>query len=95
MSAALVPPYPASESQDFSLAPRGSRSLNGKVVGLLDSSKFNSDQLLEGIGQLLNDRYAIKELVRDRKGYFGRPIPEGHARNLASRCDVLITAIGD
>jgi hypothetical protein len=95
MSFALLDPTGSSAETQTTLAPRRFRDLNGKRVGLLDSSKYNSDRLLEGIGELLQERYAIKELVRARKPYFGRPVPLDMAKDLASRCDVVITAVGD
>lgn len=95
MASVLVDPTSSAAQARFTLAPRRFRDLDGKTVGLLNSTKFNSDHLLDGIGELLQERYAVRELVRERKPYFGRPIPEEQARELAARCDVLITAIGD
>jgi hypothetical protein len=95
MSSVLVDPTSSTVQAPFSLAPRRHRDLNGKTVGLLNSTKFNSDHLLDGIGDLLGDRYSLKEVVRSRKPYFGTPIPDDLAREMASRCDVVITAIGD
>lgn len=91
----LVDPTGSSSASAFELAPRDLPDLNGKTVALLNSTKFNSDNLLDGIGEALSERWSVKELVRESKPYFGRPIPEDQARDLASRCDVLITAIGD
>lgn len=93
---ALVDPTSAHTSSAFSLAPRRFRDLNGKTVGLLNSTKFNSDHLLDGIAELLGQRYSLKGLVRERRrGSFGTPIAEDHAREMAERCDVVITAVGD
>lgn len=91
----LVDPTSSSSATGFALAPRRFRDLNGKTVGLLNSTKFNSDHILDGIGELLGRRYALKGLVRDRKRAFGTPIAADHAEELAQRCDVVITAIGD
>lgn len=91
----VAPTAPASAAQAFSLAAPRFPDLDGKVVGLVENGKFNSDRLLDEIGELLGTRYTVKELVRDRKEYFGRPIPEDHARELAARCDVVITGVGD
>lgn len=97
MSMILVPPAsdgrPAPEA--FTLAPRDFTSLDGKVVGLLDSTKPKSDYLLAGLGELLRTRFAIKELISERKPYFGNPIPSDQAASLARRCDVVITGVGD
>jgi hypothetical protein len=91
----LVDPTSTHTSSGFSLAPRRFRDLNGKTVGLLNSTKFNSDHLLDGIGELLEQRYALKGLVRDTKRSFGTPIPDDHAKEMAEQCDVVITAVGD
>ena len=95
MSSVLVDPTSSTAQAPFSLAPRRFRDLDGKTVGLLNSTKFNSDHLLDGIGDLLRERYTVREIVCSRKPYFGRPIPDDLAQELASRCDVVITAIGD
>ena len=95
MSDVLVDPTSSTVQPPFQLAPRRHRDLNGKRVGLLNSTKFNSDHLLDGIGDLLQERYSVKEVVQARKPYFGRPIPDDQAQELAAHCDVLVTAIGD
>ena len=95
MGSVLVDPTSSTVQAPFSLAPRRHRDLNGKRVGLLNSTKFNSDHLLDGIGDLLGERYSVREVVRARKPYFGRPIPDDQAQELAARCDVVVTAIGD
>jgi len=95
MSDVLVDPTSSTVRAAFSRAPRRHRDLNGKRVGLLNSTKYNSDHLLDGIADLLRERYSVGEVVRTRKPYFGRPVPDEMAREMASRCDVVITAIGD
>jgi hypothetical protein len=79
----------------FSLAPRRARDLKGATVGLLANTKFNSDTLLNAIGELLRERHGVERLVAAQKPYFGRPLPEEMAADLAARCDAVITAIGD
>jgi len=91
----LVDPTSSSDARSFALAPRRHRDLAGARVGLLNSTKYNSDNLLDGIGDLLQERYGVGELVRDRKPTFARPILDDQARELAARCDLVITAIGD
>ncbi|HYW27423.1 MAG TPA: hypothetical protein VE953_24845 [Terriglobales bacterium] len=95
MSSILVDPTSSAAGGQFSLAPRRFRDLDGRTVGLLNSSKFNSDNLLNGIADLLVERYAVKDVIRRRKGYFGRPVERDLAEEMASTCDVVITAIGD
>jgi hypothetical protein len=95
MVSILVDPTSSAAGGQFSLAPRRFRDLDGRTVGLLDSSKFNSDHLLDGIADLLTDRYAVKDVIRRRKSYFGRPVEHDLAEEMAATCDVVITAIGD
>lgn len=95
MSSNLVDPTSSAAGGQFSLAPRRLRDLDGRTVGLLNSTKFNSDQLLDGIADLLAERYAVKDVVRRRKATFARPVGQDLAEEMASRCDVVITAIGD
>lgn len=91
----VTPTAPSAQSQAFSLTAQRFQDLDGKVIGLVENGKFNSDRLLDELGELLAAQYAIKDVVRECKEYFGRPIPEEHARELANRCDVVITGIGD
>jgi hypothetical protein len=79
----------------FSLAPRSVQDLKGTTVGLLNNTKYNSDTLLDALGGLLQERYGVTELVKQAKPHFARPVPDELARELATRCDVVITAIGD
>jgi hypothetical protein len=95
MGSVLVDPTSSTTLVPFSLAPRRFQDLDGRTVGLLNSTKFNSDHLLDGIGDLLRERYSVREVVRRTKPYFGRPLPDEMAEEMASRCDVVITAIGD
>ena len=95
MSPTLVNPTGSSAEAQAALAPRRFRDLKGKTIGLLDSTKHNSDRVLDAIGELLQERYAVKEIVRKRKPTFARPVPADMAKELASRCDVVITGIGD
>jgi hypothetical protein len=95
MSSILVDPTSSAGGAQFSLAPRRFRDLDGRTVGLLNSTKFNSDHLLDGIADLLTERYAVKDVVRRRKSYFGRPVEQDLAEEMAASCDVVITAIGD
>lgn len=95
MSSILVDPTSPAAGGQFSLAPRRFRDLDGRTVGLLNSTKYNSDHLLDGVADLLTERYAVKDVIRRRKSYFGRPVERELAEEMAACCDVVITAIGD
>ncbi len=95
MTSLIVNPRESDAETHASLAPRRFRDLGGKTVGLLDSTKYNSDRILDALGELLMERYSLKGIVSDRKPYIDRPVPIEQAKELASLCDVVITAVGD
>jgi hypothetical protein len=89
------PTYVSATPGDFALAPRSVRDLRGKTVGLLNNTKYNSDTLLDALGGLLQAEHGVTELVRQPKPHFAKPVPDDVAKELAARCDVVVTAIGD
>ncbi len=95
MSPVLLNPTGRSTEVETPLAPRRLRDLDGKAVGLLHSTKHNSDRILDGLAQLLAERWAIKKVVRQRKPTFARPVPADQAKALADQVDVVITGVGD
>jgi len=71
-------------------------SLDGAVVGLLDNSKVNGDALLALVRDELRARYDVREVVTlTKKGGASVPADDATLEALASRCDVVVTAIGD
>ena len=75
-------------------APRP-QTLDGKVVGFLDNSKWNANKLLRGIEGRLRQRFRIQETIWHKKDSFSSPAPAETIAELAARCHVIITAIGD
>jgi hypothetical protein len=81
-------------AENAALAPRAG-TLRGATIGLLSSSKHNSDALLRDVGELLRQRGAGR-LVADTKPHFGAPVAEDQIASLKDAgCDVIVTAIGD
>jgi hypothetical protein len=95
MTTILLNPTGISTEAQSSLAPRRVRDLNGKTVGLLHSTKHNSDRVLDGLAELLQERWGVKRVIRERKPTFARPVPNDQAKALADQVDVVITGIGD
>jgi hypothetical protein len=95
MSPVLLNPTGRSAEVETPLAPRRLRDLNGKTVGLLHSTKHNSDRVLDGLAELLQERWAVKKIVRQRKPTFARPVPMDQAKALADQVDIVITGVGD
>ena len=95
MSLILLNPTGRSEQVESPLAARRLHDLNGKTVALLHSTKHNSDRVLDALAELLQERWAVKKVVRDRKPTFARPVPADQARALADQADIVITGVGD
>ncbi|HYZ02635.1 MAG TPA: hypothetical protein VFA92_14160 [Candidatus Binatia bacterium] len=95
MDSVLFDPVGSTSTAQQTLAPRRVKELQGRTVGLLLNGKDNADHLLDGIGDLLRERYQIGEVVRERKPSASRPVPDDQAKQMAERCDVVVTAIGD
>lgn len=91
----LLYPGPARKQQSAELAPRRASSLAGLRVGLLSNTKLNADSILQAIGALLLERYAIESLVHHRKPTFSLPVPAAKAEEMAAQCDVVIAGVGD
>ena len=83
------------------LAPRPD-TLDGKVLGLLPNWRPSAKHILRALGDLLQERYKLKEVIMEQ------PVRELPLRNgklldtmkerldgLVARCDVVITASGD
>jgi len=81
-------------SEGFSLAPR-SESLQGKVVGLLDNGKYQSDKLLEKVGDFLLKEQGVLKLVLFKKPSAYRPAPTEQLEELMRECQLVIAGIGD
>jgi hypothetical protein len=79
---------------EVTLAPRPD-SLDGKVIGLLDNSKLNSDRFLDMLAEELSERYSFAGIVRARKPTASRIVPDDTLREFVEKCDVVITAVGD
>jgi hypothetical protein len=70
-------------------------ALEGKVVGLLDNSKPNSDKILSHVGNILRDRYRAAELIIVSKNDASTSAPTEILDMLVRRCHCMVTGIGD
>ena len=90
----ILNPTGQSQTRKGTLAPR-TRSLEGATVGLLNSTKRNSDLLLAAIGRELQTRYGVKEVIEVAKPTFSLPVPKGQLEDLAAKCHFIVTGVGD
>ncbi len=70
-------------------------TLHGKVLGLLDNSKNNANELAKAIGDLLQERFEIKEIKVATKPDASRPAPAEIMEDLANGVDFAVVAVGD
>lgn len=77
---------------DYAARPK---SLAGLRVGLVDNSKFNSDQVLERIGKLLERDYGATAHIMRRKRTAGIPASPEIIAEFKANCDVVVAGVGD
>ena len=81
-------------SGEFHLNDRPA-DLNGKTLGLLENHKANSDKVLHELGNMLKEKYDLKEVVYLSKHSASLPTKPETVQQLLNKVDVLITGIGD
>ena len=75
-------------------APR-LETINGKVGGFLGNRKANASLLLQGVRELLDKDFELRDGIAADKYVYSRPAADDIIDGLASRCDFVITAIAD
>ena len=70
-------------------------SLAGKRVGLVENTKFNSDRLLQKIGDILVAEYGAADARMWRKHNASVPAHDEIVQELRATCDVMVAGIGD
>ena len=81
-------------SGEFHLNDRPS-DLNGKTLGLLENHKTNSDKVLHELGNLLKEKYDLKDVVYLSKHSASLPTKPETVQQMLDKVDVLITGVGD
>ena len=91
----LLDPTSEGLKDAYALAPRRFTSLDGVRLGLLGNSKLNADKILEAIGDLISERYAVESVFHRMKPTFARPVAEDQKLEMLAHCDVVIAGVGD
>ena len=68
--------------------------LTNRVVGLLDNTKEQGDQILEAVAEALKRDYGVARVVLRKKEYFSRPATKELLDEMAKEVDVAISALG-
>ena len=90
----ILDPTTEAATQTIAFAPRPS-ALTGKRVALIENTKFNSDQLLQRIGDILKAEYGIAEWKMYRKHNASVPAHAEIVEEVKQSADVMVAGIGD
>ena len=93
MPITVLNPTSLSEARPVRVAQRLD-SLAGRLVGILDNGKLNSDRILRQVETMLLEQLGAREVLWRRKHDFSRPAPAALLGELGA-CDAIITGIGD
>ena len=90
----ILDPTTEAATQTIAWVPRPS-SLQGKRVALIDNTKFNSDNLLVRIGNILKEEYGVAECRMFRKHNASVPAHPEIVAEMESWADLVVAGIGD
>lgn len=76
------------------LAPRVG-DLAGLRLGLLDNGKPNAALVLQTVATQLRAQHHLGEVATYTKSYFGTPVEEDRAKEIAQSCEAVIAGVGD
>jgi len=90
----LLDPTVEASSQTVAYVPRPA-SLEGKRVALIENTKYNSDRLLQKIGEILKSEYGAADARMWRKKNASVPAHEEIIAEVKQTCDVVVAGVGD
>ena len=90
----LDPTTEAAVTQTIAYGPRPT-ALQGKRVALIQNTKFNSDRLLEKIGDILKAEYGVSEWRMYDKHNASVPAHAEIIEEVKKSADVMVAGIGD
>jgi len=90
----ILDPTVEPRKQAMTYVPRPD-SLKGKRIGLVENTKFNSDRLLQKIGDILVSEYGAADARMWRKHNASVPAHDEIVQELRATCDVMVAGIGD
>jgi hypothetical protein len=66
--------------------------LEGKTLGLLDNGKEFSDIIVKRVGEVLEKKYKLKNVVLFEKGYPAKAAP--FIEKMVDECDFVVNGVG-
>jgi hypothetical protein len=90
----ILDPTVEPRKQPLTYVPRPD-SLAGKRIGLVENTKFNSDRLLQKIGEILKQEYGAAETRLWRKHNASVPAHDEIIDEAKRGVDVVVAGVGD
>jgi hypothetical protein len=90
----ILDPTTEAATQTIAYAPRPT-ALEGKRVALIQNTKFNSDRLLEKIGNILKAEYGVADWRMYNKHNASVPAHAEIIDEVKTSADVMVAGIGD
>ena len=90
----ILDPTVEPRQQPLTYVPRPD-SLKGKRIGLVENTKFNSDKLLQKIGDILKQEYGAAETRMWRKHNSSVPAHDEIIDEAKRGVDVVVAGVGD
>jgi len=94
MAFEILDPTVESRQQPLTYVARPD-SLQGKRIGLVENTKYNSDKLLVRIGEILKADYGASETRLFRKHNASVPAHEEIIQEIQKTCDAMVAGVGD
>jgi hypothetical protein len=96
MSASMRVLSPAATGSTMALQSRQPLDrLAGKVIGFIDNSKPNFNNLVDDVATLLVEKYGAAGVVKRAKGSPSLPAPDAVMRDIVAQCDAVVSGSGD
>jgi hypothetical protein len=90
----LFDPTASPSGREATIAPRPAR-LVGLKIGLVENTKFNSDQILLRLADRLSRRYGMTVSRMVRKRSPSHEVDEAAIETLRKQSDFVVSGIGD
>ncbi len=92
---AILDPTGQSERARAAVLTARVPELAGIRLGLLDNAKANAACVLETLAEQLRAQHHVGDVTTFTKSYFGTPVEEDRAQEIAQSCDAVIAGVGD
>ncbi len=94
MTVQIYDPTIEPKGRHIDFVPRP-KSLKGLRVGLVDNSKYNSDQVLARVAKILEREHGVAAHLMRRKRTAGIPASPEIVAEFKAACDVVVAGVGD